>query len=331
MSFLKPILFSAVQPTGQLTIGNYIGTLSHWSDFQDRYQCIFSIADLHSMTVLQDSKKLKKSQLDTIAFYLSVGVDPKKSIVFLQSSVSEHCKLYWVLSCYTYFGELIRMTQFKNKSKIHSNNVNSGLFTYPILMASDILLYHSEYVLIGNDQKQHLELVRNLVKRFNFLYGDIFKMPNICIPQKNNSKVMSLLCPTCKMSKSDANPNNVIFLLEDSKSIFKKIQRSVTDSEQKILYDVNKKAGISNLLNIYSNFTGKSILELEEKFLHTSYKDFKYLVAKVISKTLLKIQEKFYYFRSNEHYLNEILKEGSYRAQYYAKNIINQVYHVLGL
>ncbi|QCI27346.1 tryptophan--tRNA ligase [Buchnera aphidicola] len=331
MVLLKPIIFSAIQPSGQLTLGNFIGTISHWSTIQDKYNCIYSIADLHSITVSQNLYLFKKNKLDTLAIYLASGVDPQKSIIFMQSEVHEHCQLNWILNCYTYFGELMRMTQFKSKSKINSQNINIGLFNYPILMSADILLYQSDKVLIGQDQKQHIELTRNIAHRFNSLYGNIFKIPDIYIPNKYSAKIMSLLNPYNKMSKSDSNKNSVIFLLDDQKTVLKKISKSVTDSDGKIFYDINNKAGISNLLNIFSSLTGKSILELEKKFFNTTYKDFKYLLANVISKKLNDLQEKFYYFRSQKSYLKNILDIGAYKARKKAKKNIKVIYDILNL
>ena len=238
----KPILFSAVQPSGNLSIGNYIGTMRHWSKFQDKYECLYCIADLHALTTLNNNFSLRNSVLDTLALYLACGVNPNKSILFVQSHVYEHSQLNWILSCFTQFGELSRMTQFKSKKKVkknYINNINIGLFNYPVLMSSDILLYQTNLVPVGKDQKQHLELTRNIAKRFNILYGDIFTIPDPLI-SKNGSKIMSLLDPTKKMSKSDINKNNVIFLLEDISSVFLKIKNAVTDSEipPKIYYDL---------------------------------------------------------------------------------------------
>lgn len=331
MMGLKPIIFSAVQPSGQLTLGNYIGTISHWARIQERYHCIYSIADLHAITIDQKKDILKKNVLDTLAIYLASGIDPKKSILFAQSEVHEHCQLYWILNCYTYFGELMRMTQFKHKSKINPKNVNLGLFNYPVLMAADILLYQSHRVLIGKDQVQHVELARNIAHRLNILYGNIFQIPEIYIPNLYSGKIMSLLNPMTKMSKSDYNHNNVIFLFDSYKSIEKKISRAVTDSDYKISYDVFNKAGISNLLNIYSSLTGTSIANLEEMFSNTTYKDFKFLVTKTISKKLCKLQEKFYYFRNKEFYLRDILEHGAHEAKQKAKQTIQKIYDVIGL
>ncbi|CAL4323814.1 Tryptophan--tRNA ligase [Buchnera aphidicola (Pterocallis alni)] len=331
MDVSKSIIFSAVQPSGNLTLGNYIGSISHWSAMQSINQCMYSIADLHAVTVIQDANYLRSSILDTLSFYLASGVDPDQSIIFLQSEVYEHCQLNWILSCYTYFGELSRMTQFKTKAKRHNSNINIGLFSYPVLMSSDILLYQSNKVLIGEDQKQHLELARNIAKRFNSLYGNIFTIPEYYIPNQYSSKIMSLSNPTIKMSKSDINHNNVIFLLEEEKSIFKKVYQSITDSENKIYYNINDKPGISNLLNIYSSLTGKNIFSLEDLFHNLSYKSFKHVVAITIIKYLRKLKDRFYYFRNNTLYLENILQSGADKARFQANKTLEIVYSVLGL
>ena len=250
----KPIVFSGAQPSGELTIGNYMGALRQWVNMQDDYHCIYCIVDQHAITVRQDAQKLRKATLDTLALYLACGIDPEKSTIFVQSHVPEHAQLGWALNCYTYFGELSRMTQFKDKSARYAENINAGLFDYPVLMAADILLYQTNLVPVGEDQKQHLELSRDIAQRFNALYGEIFKVPEPFIP-KSGARVMSLLEPTKKMSKSDDNRNNVIGLLEDPKSVVKKIKRAVTDSDEPpvVRYDVQNKAGVSNLLDILSS------------------------------------------------------------------------------
>lgn len=263
----KPIVFSGAQPSGELTIGNYMGALRQWVSMQDDYHCIYCIVDLHAITARQDPEKLRKATLDTLALYLACGIDPEKSTIFVQSHVPEHAQLGWALNCYTYFGELSRMTQFKDKSARYSENINAGLFDYPVLMAADILLYQTNQVPVGEDQKQHLELSRDIAQRFNALYGEVFKVPEPFIPA-SGARVMSLLEPTKKMSKSDDNRNNVIGLLEDPKSVVKKIKRAVTDSDEPpvVRYDQQNKAGVSNLLDILSGVTGQSIAELEQHF-----------------------------------------------------------------
>lgn len=331
----KPILFSAVQPSGNLSIGNYIGTMRHWSSFQDNYECLYCIADLHSLTTLNKNFFLKKSVLDTLALYLACGVNPKKSIIFIQSHVYQHSQLHWILSCFSQFGELSRMTQFKNKRKIEENcveNINIGLFNYPLLMSSDILLYQTNLVPVGKDQKQHLELTRNIANRFNLLYGDIFTLPDSLIT-KNGSKIMSLLDPTKKMSKSDTIKNNVIFLLEDISSVFLKIKNAVTDSETppKIYYDIKKKPGISNLLEILSAITNKKISILEKELDGIMYSEFKNIIFDNVSKFLYKLQKSYLDYRNDESYLKKIAKEGAIKARLKSEKFLKRVSSAIGL
>ena len=263
----KPIVFSGVQPSGELTIGNYLGALRNWVKMQEDYECIFCVVDLHAITVRQDPAALRKATLDVLALYLACGIDPNKSTIFVQSHVPEHTQLSWILNCYTYFGEMSRMTQFKDKSARYAENINVGLFDYPVLMAADILLYQAKSVPVGDDQKQHLEITRDIAARFNALYGDIFTIPEIFLG-KAGARIMSLQDPDKKMSKSDDNRNNVVTLLEDPKSVAKKIKRAVTDSDEPpvVRYDVKNKAGVSNLLDILSAVTDKSVAELEKEF-----------------------------------------------------------------
>jgi len=258
----KPIVLSGAQPSGQLTIGNYMGALRQWVNMQDEFDCLYCIVDLHAITTRQDPAALRKACLDAAALYLAVGIDPKKSTVFIQSHVPQHAELGWILNCYTQMGELSRMTQFKDKSARFENNVNVGLFGYPVLMAADILLYQANQVPVGNDQKQHLELTRDICTRFNNLYGEVFTMPEPFIPTEG-ARVMSLQDPTKKMSKSDDNEANFIGLLEDPKQIVKKIKRAVTDSDEPavVRFDPENKPGVSNLLTLMSGVTGRSIPE----------------------------------------------------------------------
>lgn len=327
----KPIVFSGAQPSGELTIGNYMGALRQWVTMQDDYDCVYCIVDLHAITVRQDAKQLRKATLDTLALYLACGIDPEKSTIFIQSHVPEHVQLSWALNCYTYFGELSRMTQFKDKSARYAENINAGLFDYPVLMAADILLYQTNLVPVGEDQKQHLELSRDVAQRFNALYGDIFKVPEPFIP-KSGAKVMALLEPTRKMSKSDDNRNNVIGLLEDPKSVAKKIKRAVTDSDEPpvVRYDTVNKAGVSNLLDILSAVTGKAIPELEKEFEGKMYGHLKTAVADAVVGMLTELQERYHRFRNDEAYLNKVMKEGAAKAALKAKPTLDSVYQAIG-
>ncbi|CAL4324191.1 tryptophan--tRNA ligase [Buchnera aphidicola] len=331
----KLTLFSAIQPSGNLTIGNYISVLRYWKYLQKDYKCIFCIADLHSLTSFKKKKEnlsIKKSILDTLALYLACGVDPNQSIVFIQSSVSEHSELNWVLSCYSSYQELTRMTQFKSKILDYRRHINSGLFNYPVLMASDILLYKTDKVHVGEDQKQHIELTRNIANKFNSIYGKIFKIPDILI-YKSGARIMSLLDPKRKMSKSDKNVKSTIFLLEDPQDIFLKIKSSVTDSDlpPKIVFDMYKKPGISNLLIILSTLSGISLCELEKHFLGKSYFELKKEVYNIVEKNILKIQKKFFFYRNKKKLLYKIFSEGSYKASKIAKKTLAKIYKVLGL
>ncbi|MEE3664725.1 tryptophan--tRNA ligase [Brenneria sp. g21c3] len=327
----KPIVFSGAQPSGELTIGNYMGALRQWVNMQDDYDCIYCIVDLHAITVRQDAQQLRKASLDTLALYLACGIDPQKSTIFVQSHVPEHTQLSWVLNCYTYFGELSRMTQFKDKSSRYAENINAGLFDYPVLMAADILLYQTAQVPVGEDQKQHLELSRDIAQRFNSLYGDIFRVPEPFIP-KSGARVMSLLEPTKKMSKSDDNRNNVIGLLEDPKSVVKKIKRAVTDSDEPpvVRYDVVNKAGVSNLLDILSAVTGKTIAELEQEFSGQMYGHLKGAVADAVSGMLTDLQARYHHFRNDEALLQQIMRDGAEKASARALETLKKVYEAVG-
>ncbi|WP_392566197.1 tryptophan--tRNA ligase [Utexia brackfieldae] len=327
----KPIVFSGAQPSGELTIGNYLGALRQWVQLQDDYDCIYCIVNQHAITVRQDPEQLRKATLDTLALYLACGIDPNKSTIFVQSHVPEHTQLAWVLNCYTYFGELSRMTQFKDKSARHAENINAGLFDYPVLMAADILLYQTNQVPVGEDQKQHLELSRDIAARFNALYGDIFKVPEPFIP-KSGARVMSLQDPLKKMSKSDDNRNNVIGLLEETKAVEKKIKRAVTDSDEPpvIRYDLANKAGVSNLLDILSGVTGKSIQQLEDEFAGKMYGHLKGEVAVQVTEMLSKLQARYQTFRDDEAYLDKIMKQGAAKARIKAKATLDKVYAAIG-
>lgn len=327
----KPIVFSGAQPSGELSLGNYLGALKNWVNLQNDYDCIYCIVNQHAITVRQDAQKLRKATLDTLALYLACGIDPNKSTIFVQSQVPAHAELGWVLNCYTYFGELSRMTQFKDKSARHAENINAGLFDYPVLMAADILLYQTNLVPVGEDQKQHLELSRDIASRFNALYGDIFKVPEPFIA-KTGARVMSLQDPSKKMSKSDDNRNNVIGLLENPKDVEKKIKRAMTDSDEppRVNYDIKNKPGVSNLLDILTGITGKSIATLEQEFEGKMYGHLKTEVATQVSTMLSELQERYTHYRNDEKTLHDIMQDGAKKAQTRAKETLNSVYDAIG-
>ncbi|GAA3540802.1 tryptophan--tRNA ligase [Zobellella aerophila] len=327
----KPIVFSGAQPSGQLTIGNYMGALRQWVKMQQDYDCLYCIVDMHAITVRQDPQALRAACLDAAALYLAIGLDPAQSTVFLQSHVPEHAELSWVLNCYTQFGELSRMTQFKDKSSRYAENINAGLFTYPVLMAADILLYQANKVPVGNDQKQHLELSRDIAYRFNQLHGDVFSVPEPFIPE-DGARIMSLQDPTKKMSKSDDNTNNFIGLLEDPKVIAKKLKRAVTDSEDPptVRFDVANKAGVSNLLTLMSGASGRTIPELERHFEGKMYGHLKTEAAEAVLTVLEPIQRRFHEFREDETELKQILTQGADKARAKAVQTLEKVYDVIG-
>ncbi|MBI0102548.1 tryptophan--tRNA ligase [Gilliamella sp. W8145] len=327
----KPIVFSGAQPSGELTLGNYLGALKNWVSLQNEYDCVYCIVNQHAITVRQDPNKLRKATLDTLALYLACGIDPQKSTIFVQSHVPAHAELGWALNCYTYFGELSRMTQFKDKSSRHSENINAGLFDYPVLMAADILLYQANLVPVGDDQKQHLELSRDIAIRFNALYGDIFTVPEPFIA-KVGARVMSLQDPSKKMSKSDENRNNVIGLLENPKDVEKKIKRAMTDSDEPpvVRYDLKNKAGVSNLLDILTGITGKPIAELEKEFEGKMYGHLKTEVANQVIDMLTGLQAKYHQYRDDENYLLKIMQEGAQKARAKAEPTLKKVYDAIG-
>ncbi|WP_174891155.1 tryptophan--tRNA ligase [Candidatus Hamiltonella defensa] len=328
---IKSVVFSGAQPSGSLTIGNYMGALRQWVNLQEDYDCIFCIVDLHAITTRQNPESLKKSTLDTLALYLACGIDAKKSIIFVQSHVPEHTQLSWILNCFTYFGELNRMTQFKDKSSRHSENMNAGLLNYPVLMAADILLYQTHQVPVGEDQKQHLELARDIAKRFNGIYGDIFVIPEPFIAQ-SGARIMSLQEPNKKMSKSDENRNNVIELLEDPENIIKKIKKAMTDSDEpaQIYYDIKNKPGVSNLLDILSGVVNKNMSELEKIFSGKMYGHLKTELAEALTHMLNDIQKRYQHYRSDEPYLQQVMKQGADQARARGQLTIKKVYDALG-
>ena len=325
----KKILFSAIQPSGILTIGNYLGAIKNFKKLQDDYNSIFSIADLHTLTVRQDPATLRKNTYELAALYIACGIDAEKSILFAQSHVSCHAELAWVLNTFCYPGELSRMTQFKDKSRKHEDNINMGLMDYPVLMAADILLYQTELVPIGADQKQHLELARDLAIRFNNIYGEVFKVPEGYIG-KSGARVMSLAEPTRKMSKSDANLNAFISMDDDKDTIIRKFKRAVTDSDNKIIFSPEK-PGISNLLTIYSLFSNKSIEDAQVEFEGKGYGDFKIKVGEAVADVLDPIRQEKNRLLADKNYLDNILKIGAERAERLAYRTLNKVYKKVGL
>lgn len=325
----KKIIFSGIQPSGNLTLGNYLGALKNFSLLQDEYRCYYCVVDMHTLTVRQDPAALKERSYALLALYLACGIDPEKNVLFMQSHVPAHAELSWILGCYTYMGELNRMTQFKDKSKRHSDNINGGLYTYPVLMAADILLYQSDLVPIGQDQKQHLELARNVAERFNNIYGDTFKIPEPFIP-KQGAKIMSLQEPDKKMSKSDTNANNFILINEERDIIMKKFKRAVTDSGNEIRFDEAEKPGISNLINIYSAVKGITREDTEREFAGLRYGDFKAAVGIAVADELAPIKEKYEEFLKNRDYLDRLLRQNAEIANGAASQTLRDVYEKVG-
>lgn len=319
---------SLIQPTSVPTLGNYLGAMKGWPSFQDDFDTVFGIADLHSITVRQDPKKLREQTVQLYALLLSVGLDPEKSILFVQSHVPQHSQLGWLLNCYTMFGELSRMTQFKDKSQQHSDNVNSGLFTYPCLMAADILLYQADIVPVGADQKQHLEIARDIAERFNGIYGNVFTVPEPYIPQ-NGARVMSLADPTRKMSKSDPNPKGTVYLTDEPNVIMKKFKSAVTDSEMSVRY-AEGKDGINNLMTIYSAVTGKSFDAIESEFAGKGYGDFKTAVGEAVVAELEPVQRKYKEYMSDKAYLQEQWTKGADLAQRVSQRTLDKAMKKIG-
>jgi len=324
----KKVILSGAQPSGKMTLGNYLGAIKNWTELQDNYDCYYSIVDLHAITVPQDPKVLRANTIELLAQYIACGLDPEKNTIFIQSHVKEHVELMWVLNTMTYMGELSRMTQFKDKSQKSEANLNAGLFTYPVLMAADILLYQTDLVPVGDDQKQHLELARDLANRFNNRFSPTFVVPEGYYP-KGGARVMSLQEPTKKMSKSDSNENAFILLADDSDSIKRKIKRSVTDSLGVVKYN-DEQPGIKNLIDIYSNLSKKSAEEIVNMYEGKGYGIFKEDVAEVVSEALRPIREKYVDLLNNKDYLEKIYSMGAEKAEKQARKTLRKVYKKVG-
>jgi len=324
----KKIVFSGVQPSGNLTIGNYLGAIKNFSLFSEEYKTFYCVVDLHAITVRQVPAELRRRTYETLALYLACGLDETKNTLFVQSHVPAHAELGWILDCYTMFGELSRMTQFKDKSAKHAENINAGLFTYPALMAADILLYGTDLVPVGLDQKQHLELARDVATRFNQVYGDVFTIPEGYI-STDTMKIMSLQEPTAKMSKSDPNENAVVRILDSKDDIMRKFKRAVTDSETEVRYSEDK-PGVSNLMTIYGAFTGKSMPEIEREFAGKGYGDFKLAVGEACADGLASVRDEFARLMADKAHLEAIMKAGAEEASYYARRVLSKVRRKIG-
>ncbi len=324
----KKVLFSGMQATGSLTLGNYLGALKNWISLSDEYECFYSVVDLHSITIRQDPATLRKRARDLLTLYIAAGLDPEKNCIYYQSHVSGHTELAWILNCFTYMGELNRMTQFKDKAAKHSDNINAGLYTYPVLMAADILLYQADVVPVGNDQLQHLEITRDIAQRFNSIYGDVFTVPEPYVG-KVGARIMSLQDPSKKMSKSDDNPNASIYLMDDADTVMRKFKRAVTDSEGCVAYR-RQQPGIYNLIDIYCACTGKTPEETVREFDGKGYGEFKLAVGESVVDVLRPLQEKFAELSKDRAYIDGIIKKNGEKASYYALKTLRKVQKKVG-
>lgn len=327
----KKVMLSGIQPSGDLTLGSYLGAIKNWSSRAEEFDCYYFMADLHSITVRQNPADLRRRTLEQLAQYIACGLNPEQNTLFVQSHVPAHTQLGWVLDCYTMFGELSRMTQFKDKSSKNADNINAGLFTYPALMAADILLYQPDFVPVGDDQKQHVELCRDVATRFNNIYGDVFKIPEPYIP-KVGARVMSLSTPTSKMSKSDKDPNGCVYLREQPDVIARKFKKAVTDSdtERCVRYAPDEKPGVSNLMSIYSACTGKSMEEIELEFEGKGYGAFKPAVGDAVIETLRPVREESDRLLKDKAYLEQVYRSGAEKASYIANKTLRKVYKKVG-
>ena len=325
----KKVIFSGMQPSGVITLGNYLGALKNWTNLQDEYNCLYCIVDMHAITVRQDPATLRKNARNLLMQYIAAGLNPEKNVIYYQSHVSAHAELAWILNCYTYMGELSRMTQFKEKSSKHGENINAGLFTYPALMAADILLFQTDLVPVGADQKQHLELARDIATRFNGLYGDTFKVPEPYIG-KVGARVMSLQEPTSKMSKSDEDANASIYLMDDPDAIMRKFKRAVTDSDACVRFDQETKPGISNLMSIYGAITGQTMEQIQSEFEGKGYGDFKMRVGEAVVEEFRPLQARFKELSSDKTYIDSIIKKNAETANYLATKTLRKVQKKVG-
>ena len=327
----KKVMLSGIQPSGELHIGNYLGAIKNWAERADEYDCYYFMADMHTITVRQDPAELRRRVLTQLATYIACGLDPEKNTLFIQSHVPSHAQLAWVLNCYTMFGELSRMTQFKDKSARHADNINAGLFDYPVLMAADILIYQPDYVPVGEDQRQHIEICRDIANRFNGIYGDVFKIPEPFI-QKVGARIMSLTNPAAKMSKSDNGDTGRITLMDDPAAIMKQFKRAVTDSdtERCVRYDPENKPGVANLMTIYSAATGRSYAEIEQEFDGLGYGKFKPAVGEAVVEMLRPIQEETRRILADKAYLESVYRTGAERASRAAEKTLRKVYKKIG-
>lgn len=325
----KKRMLSGIQPSGDLHLGNYLGAIKNWADRVNDYECYYFMADMHTITVRQEPAELRRRSLNQLAQYIACGLDPEKNVLFLQSHVPAHAQLSWVLNCYTMFGELSRMTQFKDKAEKHKDNINAGLFTYPVLMAADILLYQPDYVPVGEDQKQHVELTRDIAQRFNSIYGDVFKIPEPFIA-KAGARIYGLTTPGDKMSKSI--PDGCVFIMDEPDVIARKFKRAVTDSDTEncVRYDRENKPGVANLMSIYSTLTGKTYEEIEKEFEGKGYGAFKPVVGETVIETLRPIREEAQRLMKDKAYLDSIYKDGAERAAYVANKTLRKVYKKVG-
>ena len=324
----KKILYSGMQATGTLTLGNYLGALKNWVNLTDEYECIYGVMDLHSLTLRQVPAEFRKNARSLYALYVAAGLDPEKNCIYYQSHVSGHAELAWILNCFTYMGELNRMTQFKDKSAKHADNINAGLFTYPVLMAADILLYQADVVPVGIDQMQHLELTRDIATRFNNIYGDVFTIPEAYVG-KVGAKIMSLQDPSKKMSKSDENPNGSIYLMDDPDTIIRKCKRAVTDSEANIAYR-EEQPGLKNLIDIYCACEGKTPDEAVKEFEGRGYGELKMAVGEAVVSVLKPLQDEVSRLEKDKAYLDSIIKENAEKASYYANKTLRKVQRKVG-